>query len=429
MKLKLLTLGAAIVVSSTAMAATEIEFWHAMGGELEQSLNRITDDFNASQDEYVVKPTYKGNYSDTMTAAISAFRAKQQPEIVQVYEVGTATMMNAKGAIYPVEDLMDKYADGLDHSRYLPAVISYYQSPEGKLLSMPFNSSTVVMWYNKDAFAKAGIENPPKTWGELDSTANKLREAGYNCGFSTSWQPWFLIENYSAWNNIELGTLENGFQGLKTELRFNNEHIINRLQKIKDSGNFVYGGRQSSSMPLFVNEECPIWFGSSGSYSGIKEQASFDFGEAMIPYDEEVTDAPQNSIIGGATLWVLSGHKDEDYKGTAAFLEFLSRPEIQARWHQETGYVPITHEAYELSKEQGHYDRFPGADVPIQELSLNEPTVNSRGLRFGNYVQIRDVLDSEMENIWNGKKTAKEAMNDAAEKANNLLRQFEKANK
>lgn len=429
MKLKLLTLSIVATLSHNALAKTTIEFWHAMGGELEQSLNKITDDFNASQEDYVVKPTYKGDYTDTMTAAISAFRAKQQPEIVQVFEVGTATMMAAKGAIYPVEELMDKYANGIEHDKYLPAIISYYQSPEGKLLSMPFNSSTVVMWYNKDAFAKAGIVQPPKTWGELDEVSKALRDTGYSCGYSFSWQPWFLIENYSAWNNIELGSKENGFAGLDAELKFNNDAIINRLQTIKESGNFVYGGRQSASMPLFINQECPIWFGSSGSYGGIKQQATFEFGEAMMPYDETVTNAPQNSIIGGASLWVLSGHNDDDYKGTAAFLDFLSRPEIQARWHQETGYVPITHAAYELAKEQGYYEENVGADTPIKQLSLNEPTQYSRGLRFGNYVQIRDLLDSEMENIWNGKKTAKQAMDDAADKANKLLRQFEKANK
>ncbi|MBV7433644.1 sn-glycerol-3-phosphate ABC transporter substrate-binding protein UgpB [Cardiobacteriaceae bacterium TAE3-ERU3] len=425
----LLALSIGLACAGSAFAVTEIEWWHAMGGETEDSLNKIVDDFNASQSDYKVKAVNKGSYPETMTAAISAFRAKQQPEIVQVYEVGTGTMMAADGAVYPVEDLMKEHGKALDHDRFLPAVISYYQTPEGKLLSMPFNSSSPVMWYNRDALKKAGIAEAPKTWGELEEAGKKLREAGYECGYSVGYPSWVLIENYSAWNNIPLSTQENGFKGTDAVLEFNNDHVKNRLQKIKDGGNFEYGGRAGDSLPLFINQKCPIWMNSSAYYGSMVGQADFDFAQAMLPYDEEVVSEPQNSIIGGASLWVLQGHTPEEYEATAAFLDFLSQPEMQARWHQETGYVPITTAAYELSKEQGFYDENPGTDTAIHQLSLNQPTPNSRGLRFGNFVQIRDIIDGEMENIWNGNKDASAAMDDAAKAANNQLRQFERANK
>lgn len=423
----LLAAAFATLFSTTILAKTQIQWWHAMGGSLEKNLQEITDGFNKSQNDYEIIPVNKGSYADTMTAAISAFRAKQQPAIVQVYEVGTATMMAAKGAIYPVEDLFAKYGEKLDKSSYLPAVIAYYQTPEGKLLSMPFNSSSVVMWYNKDAMKKAGVEHVPTNWSEMDAAGKKFREAGYECGYTFSWQSWVMIENYSAWNDIAMGTKEDGFAGFDAEFTFNNDHVINRLQTIKDSGNFVYGGRRSDSTSLFINQKCPIWLGSSGSYSGIKEQAKFAFGAAPMPYDDAFRKAPQNSIIGGATLWVLQGKSDEEYKGTAAFLKYLSQPEIQKRWHEETGYVPITTAAYELAKKEGYYDKLPDAEVAVKELSLNQPTVNSRGIRFGNYPQVRDVINTEMENIWSGKKTAKQAMDDAVAKGNELLRQFEKS--
>ncbi len=149
----------------------------------------------------------------------------------------------------------------------------------------------------------------------------------------------------------------------------------------------------------------------------------------MLPFYPDIIDKPQNSIIGGATLWVLRGHEKSSYKGVAQFMSYLSSPEVQAWWHQETGYVPITTAAYELSKKQGFYEKNPGTDTAIKQLSLNQPTPNSRGIRFGNFVQIREIINEEMEATWNGSKTADQAMDEAVKRGNKLLRKFEKANK
>lgn len=419
-------------LATSAYAATEIQWWHAMGGVNGERVNKIANDFNAAQKEFKVTPVYKGNYTETMTAAIAAFRAKQQPHIVQVFEVGTATMMAAEGAVYPVEEMMKDAGLKLDKSAYLPAVISYYQTPDGKLLSMPFNSSTPVLWYNQDAFDKAGIKAPPKTWPEMETASKKLLEAGYQNGFSFGWQSWVMVENFSAWHNLPIGSKENGFAGLDTELTFNNEHVkrvMADVAKWQKSKIFDYGGRRGDSLPKFTNGECGMWLNSSAYYGGIKKQAKFKFGQAMLPYYPDIIEKPQNSIIGGATLWVLKGHPKEDYKGVAQFMQHLSSPEVQAWWHQETGYVPITTAAYELSKKQGFYEKNPGTDTAIKQLSLNTPTPNSRGLRFGNFVQIRDIINEEMEAIWNGTKDASQAMDDAVERGNKLLRKFEKANR
>ncbi len=414
--------------ASMAMAQTEVQWWHAMGGANGERVNKIAEDFNAMQSDYKLVPTYKGNYTETMTAAIAAFRAKEHPQIVQVFEVGTATMMAAKGAIYPIEQLMKDAGEPFDKSDYLPAVISYYQTPDGELLSMPFNSSTPVLWYNKDALDAAGA-GVPETWAEVKTAAQKLVDNGMKCGLSFGWQSWVMLENYSAWHNIEVGTKENGFAGFDTEFTFNNAAVEARLDDIaamsKDNL-FVYGGRRGDSLPMFVNGECGMWMNSSAYYGGIKKQAEFNFAQTMLPLDTDVASAPQNSIIGGATLWALAGHTDEEYKGVAKFMTYLSSPEVQAWWHQETGYVPITTAAYDLSKEQGFYDSNPGTDTAIIQLSLNAPTPNSRGIRFGNFVQIRDVINEEMEALWAGDKTAKQAMDKAVERGNALLRKFER---
>lgn len=416
---------------SAAAAQTEINFWHAMGGALGAKVEEIASGFNESQSDFKVVPTYKGNYTETMTSTIAAFRAGEQPHIVQVFEVGTATMMAAEGAVKPVHEVMASADVEWDSDAYLPAVRSYYSTPDGKLLSLPFNTSSPVLWYNKDLLDKVG-KDVPTTWDEIFELGEALKAEGQECAISFGWQSWTMIENYLAWHDQAIGTKENGFSGLDTELVFNqSEDLVNLLQRIADSqenGTFKYGGRRGESLPLFTSGECALWINSSAYYPDMKEQAEFTFGQAMLPLNTEGADAPQNSIIGGATLWVLEGHEEGDYQGVAEFFNYLSSPEVQADWHQSTGYVPITTAAWELSKEQGFYDKEPGTDTAIKQLSLNEPTANSRGLRFGNFVQIRDIINEEMEELWSGNKSAQEALDTAVERGNELLREFERAN-
>jgi len=417
------------MMAGAAAAQTEINWWHAMGGANGERVDRMAAEFNAMQDEFEVVPTYKGNYTETMTAAIAAFRAGEQPALVQVFEVGTATMMAAEGAIYPVEQLMADAGEPFDGDDYLPAVVSYYQTTEGELLSMPFNSSTPVLWYNADALSAAGAE-VPTTWDEVEAAAQALVDNGMACGLSFGWQSWVMIENFSAWNDLPLGTQENGFAGFDTELTFNTPEVAARLDAVaamSDNGRFVYGGRRGDSLPLFTNGECGMWMNSSAYYGSIVDQAEFEFGQTMLPVDTSISDEPQNSIIGGATLWALQGQDPEVYRGLAQFLTYLSSAEVQAWWHQETGYVPITTAAYELSQEQGFYDSNPGTDTAIQQLSLNTPTPNSRGLRFGNFVQIRDVINEELEALWAGDIDAQQALDNAVERGNELLRRFERS--
>ncbi|SFP49603.1 sn-glycerol-3-phosphate ABC transporter substrate-binding protein UgpB [Tranquillimonas alkanivorans] len=419
------------LAAPAAMAQTEINFWHAMGGALGEKVEEMATAYNESQDDFVVVPTYKGNYTENMTAAIAAFRAGEQPHIVQVFEVGTATMMAAQGAIKPVYEVMENADIEWSSDAYLPAVRSYYSTPEGQLLSLPFNSSTPVMWYNQDLLDQAG-KDVPQTWDEVFELADALQAEGHECAVSFGWQSWSMIENYLAWHNQPIGTQQNGFAGFDTELTIDeSEDLANLLQRIADSqedGTFVYGGRRGDSLPLFTSGECALWINSSAYYPDMVEQAEFNFGQTMLPLNTEAADAPQNSIIGGATLWVLSGHEDADYQGVAEFFDFISQPEIQADWHMSTGYVPITTAAYELAQEQGFYDENPGTQTAIEQLSLNEPTANSAGLRFGNFVQIRDVINEELEDLWSGDQTAEEALSNAAERGNAMLRDFEDTN-
>jgi sn-glycerol 3-phosphate transport system substrate-binding protein len=420
---------------SVAQAQTEIQWWHAMGGQLGEALNELAEGFNKSQKDYKVVPVYKGTYTETMTGAIAAYRAKQPPHIVQVFEVGTATMMAAKGAIYPVHQLMADAGEKFNPSDFLGAVYGYYSTTDGKLLSMPFNSSTPVLYYNKDAFKKAGLDpnKPPKTWSDMEQYSKKLLAAGYNCGFTTQWQTWAQIENFGAWHNIPFATKANGFGGTDIKLTINDplrvRHVENMAKWQKEKV-FVYAGREGKPNPKFTSGECPMIMGSSGSAGGFAQaMKDVQFGITMLPVYADVKAAPQNSIIGGATLWVLTGRPKAEYKGVAKFFTYLSSAEVQAKWHQETGYVPITKAAFELTKKQGFYQKFPGRDVAVEQLGLKTPTENSKGLRIGNFVQIRDVMDEELEAVWAGQKTAKQALDDATTRGNKLLADFARANK
>ncbi|MBR9798151.1 MAG: sn-glycerol-3-phosphate ABC transporter substrate-binding protein UgpB [Gammaproteobacteria bacterium] len=423
--------------SASALAATEVEWWHAMGGGLGKKVDEIAADFNASQEDYVVKPVFKGNYSETMTSAIAAFRAGKGPDIVQIFEVGTATMMSAKGAIVPVHQLMADFAPqegtAFDPNAYLSAVTGYYTDTDGKMLSMPFNSSTPVTYYNKDVLAKAGVDSLPQTWQEMGAALKKVVDSGAaSCGLTTTWPSWVMLENFSARNDVPFASQANGFAGTDTRLEFNTTAVVDHIQRLDDwqaDKRFVFGGRFDDAAPKFYSGECAMMMGSSASYAGVKESAKgFEFGVAPLPYDSDVIETPQNSIIGGASLWVLSGHSDEEYQGVAKFFQYLSKPEVQADWHQFTGYLPITTAAAELTREQGFYAENPGTDVAITQMTSATPTENSKGLRLGNMVQIRDVINEELEKIFSGKESVQDGLDNAVKRGDSLLEKFERAN-
>jgi len=429
---------AAAMSASSALAATEISWWHAMDAQLGQKLEAIAEAFNKSQSEYKVVPTYKGSYPETLTSAIAAFRAKEQPAIVQVFEVGTGTMMAAKGAVKPVYELMTEAGEPWDASAFLAPVTGYYSDTEGNILSLPFNSSTPIMYYNKDAFEKAGLdpETAPKTWAEVEEFSKKIMDSGAaKCGFTSGWISWVQLENLSAIHDQPYGTMENGFGGLGTEFTFNGDVQVkhwSNLKKWADAGIFQYGGPVggADAPAKFYSGECAIYMNSSASRAGVIANAKdFEVGFAPLPYYEDVIAEPKNSIIGGATLWALAGHGDDVYKGIAKFFTYLSQPEVQTDWHQATGYLPITNAAFDLGQEQGYYEQNPGSDVAIKQITRGTPTPNSKGVRFGNLTQVRNVVDEQFEALLAGQKDAQQALDDAVAGGNQILRDFEAANK
>lgn len=427
MKMKYLLTAGVVAFAGPATAQTDIQFWHAMGGALGEVVEDIAAQYNASQSEYNLVPTYKGGYEDTMTAGIAAFRARQQPNLIQIFDAGAATIINAKGATIPVADLMAEHAGGFDSADYIEGVRYFYADSDGKMIGMPFNSSTPLLYYNKDILTEAGIDGPPATWEEFEAMAPKIKEAGYQA-LAQSHSPWIFSENFHSRHNLQLATGNNGYDSTDVEILYNNDHMKMHWGKVKewlDAGYYGFYGRAwGDNQDAFVQKKTAMWLGSSGSFGGLAKSTDFEFGAAELPYWKSITDEPYGTFIGGAALFAMAGKSDEENKGVADFLAFLTSPEMQYFWHKETGYVPITNAAYELAKSDGYYESTPDAEVGITQLTQRGGEW-TKGYRLGFYVQIREAMYKQYDNIFSGSASVEDAFAEMEKESNALLDRFD----
>jgi len=427
MKALLLTISlvAACIFPTAALAKTEIIWWHAMAGFLGERVNDITNKFNSSQNEYEVKAVYKGGYPETLTAGIAAYRAKTHPQLIQVFEVGTQTMLSS-GAIYPVFQLMKDQGIKVNWDDFISVVKTYY-SKDGNLYSMPFNSSTPILYYNKTAFEKAGLnpQVPPKTFEEIEKSAKAVVSKGTaKFGFTVSWPSWTLMENMHTWNDQPFANHNNGFSGMATELKINGKlgiQVMEILARWQKEGIFTYSGRGPRGDQPTINGDCAISLASTALVGTMARTSKFDWGTGYLP---KLSGYPQgNSIIGGASLWVMKGHKKDQYKAVAKFLEFLGQPEQQAWWHANTGYFPLTRAAIRALPED-HFRKNSNLWTAFAQITSCKTTPNSQGIRLGNFVAVRDIIEEEMENVFSAKKTPKQGLDDAVKKGNQTLKEF-----
>jgi sn-glycerol 3-phosphate transport system substrate-binding protein len=419
-----LTIGA----TAPAFAKTQVTWWHAMTGANNEVVEKIAKDFNASQQDYELVPVFKGTYPETLNAGIAAFRAGQPPDIIQVFDVGTGVMMNAEGAIKPAAEVLTEAGMAFDKSQYLPGIVAYYSRPDGTMLSFPYNSSSPILYFNKDIFQKAGLDaaNPPKTWNEVWDAAKKIKASGAApCGYTSTWLTWIHLENFAAWNNTPYATKENGLAGQDAELQIAAPLFVNHFQALADlakDGTFKYGGRTSEAKQIFLAGECGIFTESSGGLGDIVK-SGMNYGIGQLPYDSDAAGAPQNTIPGGASLWVFGGKSAEQYKGVAAFFGYLSQTDVQTYLHQKSGYLPVTLKAYEETKKSGFYEKNPGRETPITQMMGKEPTANSKGVRLINLPQVRDIENEEFEKMLAGEQTAQQALDNAVKRGNEAIKQ------
>ena len=411
-----------------ALAQTEVSWWHAMAGANNEVVEKIAADFNASQSDYKVVPVFKGTYPETLNAGIAAFRAGQAPDILQVFDVGTGVMMAAQGAIKPAAEVLTENGSAFDPSQYLPGIVAYYSTPDGTMLSFPYNSSSPILYFNKDIFEKAGLDvnDPPETWDEVFAAAKQIKESGAApCGYTSAWLTWIHLENFAAWNDVPYGTNENGLAGPEVELQINAPIYVDHFQAIADlarDGTFKYGGRTSEAKQIFTSGECGIYTDSSGGIGDIIK-SGMNYGTGPLPYDSAAEGAPQNTIPGGASLWVFGNKSPEVYAGVAAFFDYLSQTDVQEFLHQTSGYLPVTMAAYEATKASGFYEENPGREQPIIQMMGKAPTANSRGVRLVNLPQVRDIENEEFEKMLAGDQTAQAALDNAVARANESISQ------
>ncbi|WP_439273364.1 extracellular solute-binding protein [Pseudochrobactrum sp. HB0163] len=416
-------------VSATAsVAATNISWWHGMGGANADVINEVSKRFNESQQACSLTPVSKGSYEEALASGIAAFRSGEQPNILQVFDAGAATIINAKGATVPAEDLINNAGYKFDRNAFIEGVRYFYAAPDGKFVGMPFNSSAPIMYINTEALKKAGVE-VPKTWEEFEAIAPKLKEAGY-IPLTASQLTWQFTENFFSRHNIQFATNNNGYDSVQdTRLKVTDPNLIMMFEKLKDwadKGYFgYYGAGWADNQKPFDEGKVAFWIGSSGSFGGLQKAAKMEFSADFLPYWQAIDGAGTNTFIGGAALFAMAGKPDAENKCVADFFQFLTSPEVQKYYHQATGYVAITKAAYELAKAEGYYEKTPVAEVGIKQLMLPSGEW-SKGYRLGFYPQIRSIMEREYNRIFAGETSVKQAFETIEKEGNDLLTRFAK---
>ncbi len=416
------------VSATSSMAATNISWWHGMGGANADVINEVSKRFNESQQACSLTPVSKGSYEEALASGIAAFRSGEQPNILQVFDAGAATIINAKGATVPAEDLINNAGYKFDRDAFIEGVRYFYAAPDGKFVGMPFNSSAPIMYINTEALKKAGVE-APKTWEEFEIIAPKLKEAGY-IPLTASQLTWQFTENFFSRQNIPFANNNNGYDSVQdTKLNVTDPNLIMMFDKLKDwsdKGYFgYYGAGWADNQKPFDEGKVALWIGSSGSFGGLQKTAKMDFSADFLPYWKAVNGAGTNTFIGGAALFAMAGKPDAENKCVADFFQFLTSPEIQKYYHQATGYVAITTAAYELAKSEGYYDKTPVAEVGIKQLMLPSGEW-SKGYRLGFYPQIRSIMEREYNRIFANETSVNQAFETIEKEGNDLLVRFAK---
>ena len=441
--MKLIRKAMTAAVMSTALVAgavfaqnkpVEIQVWMGLTGLGGETLSKYGEDFNKTQSDYKVVVSFKGQYPEQRAAAVAAFRAGNPPHIMQMFDAGSGDMMGASKAVVPVSEVFKRAGMAFDPADFIAPARGYYGLKDGSLLSMPFNVSTAVLFYNKDAFKKAGLDanKPPATWPELIAAAQKIRSTNSaNCGFTTTWLAWIQLEQLGSRHNLTVGTQSNGRGGLDAELNFNNPLYVKQVQTLIDmqkDKSFAYNGRSNDASAAFQSGECAMITQSSGAYGGYIRDAKFDWGVAPLPYWPEAAGGPYATTVGGASMWVFNApnRSVNEFKGVAKFLEYLKSTPVMTDWAKITGFLPATNAAFKSLTDEGFYKQNPRAAVAITTLATGKQGDNTGGYRFGRWTEIRDYYHEEVEKALQGKQSAKEAIDNSIKRGNAALRAFEK---
>ncbi|HXF81713.1 MAG TPA: ABC transporter substrate-binding protein [bacterium] len=414
-----------------AQGTVKITLWHAMGGARYEAITKgIAEGFNRTYPSYTLEPLFTGSYAETLTKAIAAIRAGNPPHIVQVYEVGTQTMIDS-GAIIPVTDLVKP--GEINFNDYIDPILKYY-TVRGKLYSMPFNSSTAILYYNKDIFRKAGLDpdRPPQTFDELEQMGRQIIRSGAARGAVTLGWPAWIFEQMFAYHNKLYANNENGRTARATKVLFDQPfgvYLASRWAAWAKEGLLVYGGREYAPNRAFLAGEVAMLMQSTSQVSTIERGAQFAVGTAFLP---RIPGQPRGkSVIGGASLWVLKGRgrSPAELAAIVALFKYLNQPQQTAQWHKDTGYFPATQSAVKLLEAEGWFATHPNFLTAFKQIQTGPDTGATRGVLLGNFVQIRDITDTMLERVFSGRMTPADAVRVGAEEANKVLTEYNQAYK
>ncbi len=401
-------------------AKEPIILWHALAGHLGTELNQLVNQFNQSQADYDVIAVYKGNYIETLTSFAAAFRAKQSPDIVQVFEVGTATMLAPKGIIKPLHQLLKEQNQSIATQDFIPNVRRFY-SINDKLMAFPLSISVPVMYYNLDALHKAGYTEKqlPDTWQSFEKLARALKKSGYRCAYTTAHPAWIHVESFLSLHGIDAYTADSQKAIFN---QFALKKHFNRLKTWQKKGYFRYGGRFDDATSLFTSGICPIFSQSSGGFNSLSKMLSSPLVIGPMPIDSELIKTARTNVAGGAALWVSSQSPAIKAPGIAQFFTFISQTNIQQHWHEQSGYLPVglTGRYADITAASQH----PALTLAIQNLTEAEqgPAMNNQVPQH----QIRTANEEAMESLFSGIKSVEQSLNEAESKANHLIRRYRK---
>ena len=421
-----------LATGASAQDRIQFEYWYGLSGQLGDVILATCDRFNEVQTEYEITCVGQEGYANAVQNSIAAFRADQHPVLIQAYDAGTADLMMS-GEFYPVHQMMADFDIEIDWDDYFPGIANYYAASTGELFSMPFNSSTPVLYYNEDMYAAAGIE-APATWEQFFANLQVLKDNGVECPWAFYPSTWIHLEQFSMSHNEPVATNGNGYGGLDSELVFNTTLHVRHMEDIVEALNneLAYIRTNQSGINArdsFASGECATYFGSIASHQAVTNvvaDSGMNWDVEMLPIYEGFERT--NTVVGGASLWVLSNKTEDEYRGAAAYLQFLATPDSERFWSTNTGYIPVTRTGYETLISEGFYEDAPyaGREVALESLTYTDPTEYTRGIRLGGFIQIRSEWVAEIEGALAGNQTVQEALDTAVERGNAILRRFER---
>lgn len=410
----------------------ELTFWHAMGGKGGEAINKMVKDFNQSHPNIKVTAQYQGTYDDALNKLKTSEQSKAGPDIMQVYDIGTKFMIDSKW-VTPVQKFIDE--DKFDTSKLEPNLLKYY-TVDNKLYSMPFNSSTPILYYNKNAFKEAGIDpnKPPKNFNQIEEYGKKLLKKDASgkvtqYGYSMAIYGWFF-EQFMAKQGALYANNGNGRDKEATAVAFNNDaglNIINWWKKLVDegiAGNF--GRKTDDTKNAFIAGRTAMIIESTASLKSILDGVGnkFEVGTAYLPALNDNKDG--GVVIGGASLWILNNKSDEYQKAAWEFIKFMVSPKEQVFWNENTGYFPVTKEAYDLPEMKMHLEKYPQFETAIEQLHSTPINRATQGALIGVFPEARQIIEQNIEKVLNNQATPKQALDDAEKSVNSALDNYNK---